>query len=108
VEHSNFISKWFWKRAVRHELLSLSKMASLVAGLLLILSGLLGSGPLALGLILGVGVILLSGRFKHRLWSAVFLVAGLLAYSYFGGLTGEAGAVLLIVAGALGLASTFV
>ncbi len=59
-------------------MLSISRMASLVAGLLLIISGLVGAGPLALGLILGVGVLLLSGRFKHRLFSAVFIVAGLL------------------------------
>ncbi len=102
------ISKWFWKRAVRHEMLSLAKMASLIAGLLLILSGLLGAGSLVLGLILGIGVIVLSGRLKHRLWSAVFLVAGLLAYSSFRGLVGEGGVVLLIIAAALGLASTFV
>ncbi len=104
----SFISKWFWKRAVRHELLSLSKTASLIAGLLLIVSGLLGFGPLVLGLILGVGVIILSGRFKHRLWSAIFLVAGLLVYGSFGGLVGEGAVVVLIIAAALGLASTFV
>ena len=89
-------------------MLSLAKTASLIAGLLLIISGLLGAGSLLLGLVLGVGVIVLSGRLKHRLWSAVFLVAGLLAYSSFGGLVGEGGIILLIVAAALGLASTFV
>ena len=89
-------------------MLSLAKMASLIAGLLLIISGLLGAGSLLLGLVLGVGVIILSGRLKHRLWSAIFLVAGLLAYSSFGGLVGEGGIILLIVAAALGLASTFV
>ena len=104
----NFISKWFWKRAVRHEMLSLAKMASLVSGLLLIISGLIGAAPLAFGLILGVGVIMLSGRIKHRVWAAVFLAAGLLAFASFGGLIGQGGAVLLIVAAALGFASTFV
>lgn len=104
----NFISKWFWKRAIRHEILSVAKMASLIAGLLLIISGLLGFGSMLLGLVLGVGIILLSGRLKHRLWSAVFLAAGLLAYSSFGGLVGQGGIILLIVAAALGLASTFV
>ncbi len=89
-------------------MLSLSKMASLVSGLLLIISGLIGAGSLFLGLVLGVGVILLSRRFKHRLWSAVFLVAGLLVFSSFGGLIGEGGVVLMIIAAALGLASTFV
>lgn len=104
----NFISKWFWKRAVRHEMLSLAKMASLIAGLLLVLSGLIGAGSLALGLILGIGIIVLSGRLKHRLWAAVFLVAGLLVFSSFSGLVGEGGVALLIIAAALGLASTFV
>ncbi len=104
---SNFISKWFWKRAIRHEMLSLARLASLVAGLLLVVSGLLGVGPLALGLVLGIGIIVLSGRLKHRLWSAVFLVAGLLVFSSFSGLVGEGGVVLLILAAALGLASTF-
>ncbi len=83
-------------------------MASLVAGLLLILSGLMGAGPFVLGLTFGVGVILLSGRFKHRLWSAVFIVAGVLLFSSFGGLVGRGGIVLMIVAALLGLASTFV
>ncbi len=105
---SNFISKWFWKRAIRHEMLSLAKLTSLVAGLLLVISGLLGVGPLVLGLALGVGIIVLSGRLKHRLWSAVFLVAGLLVFSNFNGLVGEVGIVLLMLAAALGLASTFV
>lgn len=103
----NFVSKWFWKRAVRHELLSMARMASLVAGLLLIVSGLL-YGPLLLGLVLGIGIIVLSGRLKHRLWSAVFLVGGILAYSSFSGLVGEGGIILLILAAALGLVSTFV
>ncbi|MDG6898595.1 MAG: hypothetical protein JRN24_02545 [Nitrososphaerota archaeon] len=89
-------------------MLSLAKTASLIAGLLLVISGLVGGSPLALGLILGIGVIILSGRLKHRLWSAVFLVAGLLAYSSFRGLVGQGGIVLLVVAAALGLASTFV
>jgi hypothetical protein len=61
-----------------------------------------------MGLILGVGIIIFSGRLKHRLWSAVFLVAGLLAFSSFGGLVGQGGVVLLIVAAALGLTNTFV
>ena len=104
----NFISKWFWKRAVRHEMLSLAKTASLVAGLLLIVSALIGEVSLAAGLVLGVGIIVLSGRLKHRLWSAVFLVAGLLVFSSFRGLVGQGGAVLMIAAAALGLASTFV
>jgi hypothetical protein len=104
----NFISKWFWKRAVRHEILSFAKMAALISGLLLVISGLLGYASLFPGLALGIGIIVLSGRLKHRLWSAVFLVAGLLAFSSFGGLVGEGGDVLLIIAAGLGLASTFV
>ena len=104
----NFVSRWFWKRAVRHEMLSAARMASLVAGLLLILSGLIGAGSLFLGLILGVGIIIFSGRLKHRLWSVVFLAAGLLAFSTFGGVVGQGGAVAMVVAAALGLASTFV
>jgi hypothetical protein len=104
----NFVSKWFWKRAVRHEVLSLTRTISLVAGLLLILSGLIGAGSFMLGIILGIGIILLSGRLKHRLWSAVFLAAGVLAFTSFRGIVGEGGVVLLIVAAGLGLASTFV
>ena len=104
----NHFTKWFWKRAVKHEMLSLSKTASLIAGLLLVVSGLIGSGSLALGLVLGIGIIVLSGRLKHRLWGAVFVVAGLLAFSYVGGPVGQVGIVALIVAAALGLASTFV
>lgn len=104
----NFISKWFWKRAVRHEMLSLAKTASLIAGLLLIFSGLIGGWPLVLGVVLGVGIILFSGRLKHRLRSAAFLVAGILAYSSFGGLMGEGAIIVLVIAAALGLASTFV
>ena len=104
----NFISKWFWKRAVRHEMLSLAKMASLVSGLLLIISGLVGATPLAFGLILGVGVVIFSGRIKHRLWVPVFLVAGLLAFASFGGIVGQGGAILLVAAAGLGLASTIV
>ena len=102
----NPISKWFWKRAVRHEILSLAGIASLVAGLLLIVSGIL-YGPLALGLILGVGIIVLSGRLKHRLFSVIFLAAGLLTFSSFVGF-GEWGIILLVAAAALGLASTIV
>jgi hypothetical protein len=102
----NPISKWFWKRTVKHEVLSLARIASLVAGLLLIISGLL-YGPLALGLILGVGVIILSGRLKHRLFAVVFLAAGILTFSSFSGL-GEWGIILLVAAAALGLASTVV
>lgn len=104
----NFISKWFWKRAVRHEILSASRMAALVAGLLLVVSGLIGAAPLVLGLVLGIGAIFLSGRFKHRLWSAVFLVAGILTFSSFGGLVGEGGVLLMIISAGLGFTSTFV
>lgn len=104
----NPISGWFWKRAVRREMLSVAKLVSLVSGLLLILSALIGGGSLYLGLILGVGIILLSGRLKHRLWSGVFLVAGLLTFSSFRGVVGEGGIVLFVVAAAVGLASTFV
>ena len=102
----NPISKWFWKRAVKHEILSIAKMASLVAGLLLIVSGLL-YGPFFLGLVLGIGIIILSGRLKHRLFSAIFLAAGILTFSSFAGF-GELGIILLVTAAALGLASTFV
>jgi hypothetical protein len=101
----NIINKMFWKRAVRHEMLSIAKIASLVAGLLLIISGLL-YGPLVLGLLLGIGIIILSGRLKHRIFSAVFLAAGILTFSSFVGF-GEWGIILLVVASALGLASTF-
>ena len=104
----NFVSKWFWKRAARHEMLSMSRITSLIAGLLLVLSALTGAGSLLWGLVLGIGVIVLSGQLKHRLWGAAFVVAGVLAYLSFGGLVGEGGAILLIVAAGLGLASTFV
>jgi hypothetical protein len=104
----NPISKWFWKRAAKHEMLSLARTLALVAGLLLILSGVIGVTPLLLGLILGVGVILLAGRLKHRLWSGGFLVAGLFSYYSMEGLIAQGGAVLLVIAAALGLASTFV
>ena len=88
-------------------MLSAAKMASLVAGLLLILSGLTGAGSPILGLTLGAGIIIFSGRLKHRLWSVVFLAAGLLAFSSFGGIVGQGGAVAMLVAAALGLSSTF-
>ncbi|MDG7007880.1 MAG: hypothetical protein JRN06_06520 [Nitrososphaerota archaeon] len=89
-------------------MLSAAKMASLVAGLLLILSGLNGAGSLVLGLTLGAGVIIFSGRLRHRVWSAVFLAAGLLALFSFGGIVGQVGAVAMVIAASLGLASTFV
>ena len=88
-------------------MLSAAKMASLVAGHLLILSGLTGVGSPILGLTLGAGIIIFSGRLKHRLWSVVFLAAGLLAFSSFGGIVGQGGAVAMLVAAALGLSSTF-
>lgn len=89
-------------------MLSVARTISLVSGLLLIVSAVTGAGSLVLGLVLGVGIILLSGRLKHRLWSAVFLVAGLLAFYSFGGIVGEGGAVLIIVAAGLGFATTLV
>ena len=89
-------------------MLSAARVASLVAGLLLILSALIGAGSLVLVLTLGVGIIVFSGRLKHRLWSVVFLAAGLLAFSNFGGILGQGGVVAMVVAAALGLASTFV
>ena len=104
----NLISKWFWKRAVRHEILSASRMAALVSGLLLVVSGLIGAAPLILGLVLGIGAIFLSGRFKHRLRSGLFLAAGILTFSSFAGLVGEGGVLLMILSAGLGLASTFV
>ncbi len=104
----NFISKWFWKRAIKHEVLSVAKAVALVAGLVLIVSGILGPTSLVLGLILGVGVIILAGRLKHRLWSGGFLVGGLLAYSAVEGIIAQGGALLVVVAGLLGLASTFI
>ncbi|HZW84587.1 MAG TPA: hypothetical protein VFE91_01615 [Nitrososphaerales archaeon] len=103
------MSKWFWKRAVRHEMLSAAKTMSLVAGLLLIAAGVLGAASLFLGIILGVGVIILGGRLKHRVWAAGFLLVGLVAlYEMGGGIIGEGGAVLVIIAACLGLASTLV
>jgi len=104
----NFISKWFWKRAIKHEVLSVAKTAALVAGLVLIISGILGPTSLVLGLVLGVGVIILSGRLKHRLWSGGFIVVGLFAYSGVEGIIAQGGALLVVVAGFLGLASTFI
>jgi hypothetical protein len=102
------IPKLFWRRGIRHEMRSVARVTSLIAGFLLIISGLLGTTSLALGLILGVGVILLSGRLKHKIWSAAFLVVGLVAYSTVGGIVGEGGAVLLIIAAILGLLSSFI
>jgi 4-hydroxybenzoate polyprenyltransferase len=103
----NIISKFFWKRAVRHEMLSAAKILALVAGLLLILSAILGPTSLVLGLILGGAVILLAGRLKHRLWSGGFLVAGLVSYASLDGIMAQGGAILVMAAAALGLASTF-
>ncbi len=104
----NFISKWFWKRAIKHEVLSVAKTVALVAGLVLIISGILGPTSLVLGLVLGVGVIILAGRLKHRLWSGGFLVGGLLAYPAVEGTIAQGGALLVVVAGFLGLVSTFI
>ncbi len=104
----SFVTKWFWKRAVRHEMLSAAKTISLVAGLLLIVSGLLGGSSLFLGIVLGVGAIILGGRLKHRTWAAAFLVVGLVAFSLTSGLVGKGGSVLVVIAAALGLVSTLV
>ena len=103
----NIFSRWFWKRAIRHEMLSIARVASLAGGLLLVFSALVGAGPMSLGLILGVGIIILSGRLKRRLWSAGFLVGGVPAFSSFDGIVNEGGLVLTVVAAALGLASAF-
>jgi hypothetical protein len=104
----NFISKWFWKRAARHEILSIAKTVALVAGVLLIVSGIIGPTALTLGLVLGVGVIILAGRLRHRLWSGGYLIAGLIAYSGVEGIVAQGGAILVVAAGSLGLASTFI
>jgi hypothetical protein len=104
----NPISKWFWKRAVRHEMLSAGRLLALVGGLLLILAALLGGVSLAVGLILGVGAIVLAGRLKHRLFSAAILVVGVLVFFSAGGLVAVGGLVLIMLAAALGLASTLV
>ena len=104
----NFISKWFWKRAIKHEVLSVAKALALVAGIVLIISGILGPTSLVLGLVLGAGAIILAGRLKHRLWSGGFLVGGLLAYAGVEGTIAQAGALLIIAAGSLGLVSTFI
>ncbi len=104
----NFISKWFWKRAIKHEVLSVAKAVALVAGLVLIISAILGPTSLVLGLVLGVGVIILAGRLKHRLWSGGFFVGGLFAYAGVEGIIAQTGALLIVVAGFLGLASTFI
>lgn len=104
----NFISKWFWKRAIKHEVLSIAKAVALVAGLVLIISGIVGPTSLVLGLVLGVGVIILAGRLKHRLWSGGFFVAGLFAYAGVEGIVAQGGALLVVVAGFLGLVSTFI
>ncbi len=104
----NFISKWFWKRAIEHEVLSVAKTVAFVAGLVLIISGILGPTSLVLGLVLGVGVIILAGRLKHRLWSAGFFVGGLFAYAGVEGTIAQGGALLVVVAGSLGFASTFI
>ena len=104
----NIISKWFWKRAVRRELLFAAKPIAWVSGALFVISGIVGATSLILGLILGVGVTLLASQLKHRLWSAAFLIAGLVVYTTLGGATDKWGAVLIVVASTLGLASTFV
>jgi hypothetical protein len=102
----NPVSKWFWKKAVRHEMLTAAKTIFLVAGLLLIVSALLGGISLVLGLILGVGVIVLGGRIKHRLWAAAFLVVGFIAFSSASGIVAQGAAALVMLAAVLGLAST--
>ena len=90
-------------------MLSAAKTMSLVAGLLLIVAGVLGAASLLLGVVLGVGVIILAGRLKHRVWAAGFLVIGLVAfYAMGGGIVAEGAATLVIIAACLGLASTLV
>lgn len=90
-------------------MLSAAKTISLVAGLLLIAAGFLGATSLLLGIVFGLGAILLGGRLKHRLWAAGFLIVGLVAYSAMGGgIVADGGAVLVVIAASLGLASTFV
>lgn len=103
----NFISKWFWKRAVRHEMASIAKTVAQVAGVVLIIAAVIGAAPLVLGLILGLGAILLAGWLKHRLLAAGALLVGLLLLGTFGGLA-AGGAFLIVIASGLGLASSFV
>ena len=43
-------------------------------------------------------MIILSGRLKHRFWSAAFLIAGLVIYSSLGGATVRWEAVLIVIA----------
>ena len=87
-------------------MLAASKMVSLVAGLLLIVSALLGGISLVLGLVLGLGTILLGGRLKHRLWAVAFLVLGFIAFSSTSGLIAQGAAAMVMLAAVLGLAST--
>ncbi|HEV2225895.1 MAG TPA: hypothetical protein VGR56_03715 [Nitrososphaerales archaeon] len=104
----NLISKWFWKRAIKHEVLSVAKGLALVAGIILVISGILGPTSLVLGLVLGVGAIILAGRLKHRLWSGGFFIGGLFAYAGVEGIIAQTGALLIVAAGSLGLVSTFI
>jgi|SRR5215467_7252913 len=104
----NFISKLFWKRSIRHEMRSIGKILALLAGLLLIISAILGPTSLIIGLVLGGGIILLAGRLKHRLWSGGFFIAGLLSYSALEGIIAQGGALLVMAAAAISLASTFI
>jgi 4-hydroxybenzoate polyprenyltransferase len=104
----NFISKWFWKRAIKHEVLSLAKGVALVAGLVFIISAILGPTSLVLGLVIGVGLIILAGRLKHRLWSGGFVIGGLFAYAGVEGAIAQGGALLVVLAGSLGLLGTFI
>lgn len=101
----NRIKKWFWKRALRHEILSIARKLALLGGLLVILSGVLEPGLLLIALVLGVGAIILSGRLKHTTWSGATLVVGGISYFVLEGLAGAAGSVLVVIAGLMGLST---
>jgi hypothetical protein len=88
--------------------ISISKPIAWVSGGLFAVSGLIGAAPLILGILLGLGIVLLSTQLKRRLWSVALLVAGLAIYATLGGATDKWGAILMVVASGLGLASTFI
>ncbi|MDG6908530.1 MAG: hypothetical protein JRN20_22400, partial [Nitrososphaerota archaeon] len=103
----NPISRWFWKRAVRREILFFARPLAWVSGLLFIVSGITGVTSLILGLVIGRGVIVLAGQLKHRILSITVLAAGLIIFYTLGGATVRWGAILVMLASILGIASTF-
>ncbi len=100
-----WIKKWFWKRAMRHEILSIARKLALLGGVLVVFAGVLDPRIILVALVLGAGAIVLSGRLKHPTWSGITLILGAISYVESGGLVGVAGSVLVVLAGLMGLST---